>query len=84
MEDMNLDKVTISIDDYSEMYEAEIKLSYFLRALMDNSKLSYNKKYLNYDDETISTILKMLEPYAYEARLKDLRKEESDGTDNTL
>lgn len=83
MEDMNLDKVTISIDDYSEMYEDAVNLSIFKKMILETSSLSYNKKHLNYDDEIISAVLKIMDRDGYEMRMREL-KEEFDGTDNNV
>lgn len=90
--DESKELVLVSLDEYAELYEDAVNFSILKRLMLETATLSYNKKYLNYDDEIISAILKIMNRDGYESRLKELiedheqrwLKEESDGTDHNV
>lgn len=81
--DESMKLVMVSLDEYAELYENAVNLSIFKKMILETSSLSYNKKHLNYDDEIISAVLKIMDRDGYEMRMREL-KEEFDGTDNNV
>lgn len=75
--------VLVSLDEYAELYEDAVNFSILKRLILETTSLSYNKKYLNYDDEIISAVLKIMDRDGYEMRMREL-KEESDGTNHNV
>lgn len=70
--------VAVPVDDYARLVENETKLEVLTDVLLETAQLSFNRKALRFDDDTICTLLKTMTGYRYEVRLKDLQRERED------
>lgn len=75
------DHVEITIDEYVELIQDQAKFVYLRRALLNGARLSYNGKYLVFDDERVSNMLQTLVPEWMVSKMDEL-KEADNGIDN--
>ena len=59
-------EVTIDLAEYVELQKTNTHFRILLEVLFADAKLSYNEKYLNFNDDSISEILKIIAPDDYE------------------
>jgi len=78
---MNNETTTISTVEYCNLAMTSADYKTLTRAIINSSKLAYDRKSLRFDDEIICTLLKTMENYLYESRISDLQAaEECDST----
>lgn len=75
-------EITMDMREYLELYEKDIMLRSITKAIYGNAKLSYNKKYLDFDDEAVATVLRAVDTDRYDDKLNKLLEEASNGTDS--
>lgn len=73
------EKVTISLDEFLTLSLKAKDLDRLLNAIVSEAKLSYNKKYLTTDGETVVNTFKVLYPEAYDHLLEVELMQDKDG-----
>lgn len=79
MENRNYE-VTIPLKTYNELYGTKMEYKRIIRALEDvykNSRLSWNHKFLSFDDEDIYKFVETVDEGMYEIKLKELQEKEN-------
>ena len=71
---------TISTVEYSNLAVTSANYETLTRAIINSAKLAYDRKSLRFDDEIICTLLKVMEGYLYEMKVRELQDEECDST----
>ena len=73
-------KITVEIpkEEYRTLVEESLILDTLVHGLLKSATLSWNKKNLMYDDQSVSTLLAVLVPSSYGTRLADLQKEQEE------
>lgn len=72
--------VGITPEEYKEAVKASVTLDYLVRFLLDDSRLSWDKKSLVLEHNL--DVLKVICPAVHDARLNKLKAEAENGTDN--
>lgn len=72
---LTIREVTISLERYDELSTNENDFLILLDALFKCTSLSWDSKYLRFDDETVSLFLKTLRYAEYKSRLNYLISE---------
>ena len=71
---------TISTVEYCNLATTSANYGTLTRAIINSAKLAYDRKSLRFDDEIICTLLKVMEGYLYEMKVRELQDEECDST----
>ena len=61
-----------------KIYEAAFKYTVLRDVLLNGADLNYRKEGLQFDDNSVSAVLKSIAPEFYEARLKALKETDDD------
>lgn len=67
--------VQIPVHTYNQMQRVRQSYQLLLKAVMESCELGYGCDELRMDDTALNTLLKVLEPEAYEERLRELKDE---------
>lgn len=75
----NTEKVTITLDEYSELFESQIKYDALINAIFDNNdlRLNYNGDDLRIEDIDLRPLLKVFESTRYKNILNKLIDKEA-------
>ena len=71
---------TISTVEYCNLAMTSANYSTLTKAILNSAKLAYDRKSLRFDDELICSLLKTMEGYLYEMKVRELQDEECDST----
>ena len=71
---------TISTEEYCNLVTTSTEYEILTRTIIKSAKLAYDRKSLRFDDELICALLKTMESYLYESRVRELQNEECDST----
>lgn len=72
----NIDRVVvIDVDDYENLMADSVYFSTLLSFLFEVAYLSYDRKFLQFNEEALSIFLSVIQPLAYKQKLEALQQE---------
>lgn len=75
--------LTISLNEYLYLFEAERNLTLILKSLYENASLSYSKKKLHFDSVILSDLLKLIDGHCYANKVEELKEAENEKSDQS-
>lgn len=70
--------ITITKAEYEELLLDSNRYEMLLDSLYENAGLNWNGESLEFDDEKLCDLLKLIDRFNYEKRFKELNKEKQD------
>lgn len=74
--------ITITKDEYEELLEQSIKYELLLATIYENASLSYTKELYIDGGTDLSKILKHIDSFDYNKKLKELKEREKNNESN--